>query len=262
MAEQIPGHRGTSLLLSLAKEKRDVVATTAIRGLGGRADEEARETLLTLLKSSRESVASAAAFALSRLPATEATLDALFKQAAGRTKGRVSDACALALSRMEGAAPYGDRALAMLLGRANSDNFHGLVKIAMRVGKNRRRNCSTRASPPGPTKCGRSVATSSASTGCPATRSSCCASPPPIGTGATPSPPGSPSSAPASTRWWTASASRSSPRASRATGPCSASWPTPTRNCTTSSWMPPSIRAIRCGANSPSAPCARRCRSG
>jgi len=134
MAEQIPGDTGTRFLLSLVKEKRERVAINAIRGLGARREEKARSALMGLLKTSkRPLVASAAGFALSRLAPEKATMELLFNRAQKTTKERVGDACGLALTRMEGAEEYGNRALALLLGRSSSDTFHALVKVALRL---------------------------------------------------------------------------------------------------------------------------------
>jgi hypothetical protein len=135
MAEQVEGRSATGLLVQLAKDNRDVVAATAIRALGARTDDTVRPTLQALVKSRRPAVATAAAFALSRLPADAATMEMLFKRAQGASEERVGDACALALSRMEGAEPYGNRALAIAVSRPAHDSFHALIKLALRLAK-------------------------------------------------------------------------------------------------------------------------------
>jgi len=135
MTEQIPGDAAANQLVAYAKDKRDLIAATAIRALGARREEGARPTLLSLVKSQRSAVAMASAFTLSRLPPDTTTMELLFKRAQGTAKDRVGDACALALARMEGAADYGNRALALAITRPTHDSFHALVKLALRLAK-------------------------------------------------------------------------------------------------------------------------------
>ena len=145
MAEQVAGDRAREMLVGFAKDKRDVVATTAIRALGARREEPARSTLLSLLKSSRPAVTAAAAFALSRLEPQAATMELLFKRVQKALKARVGDSCALALSQMEGAEPFGNRALALAIVRSTHDSFHALAKLALRLAKDPDRELLERA---------------------------------------------------------------------------------------------------------------------
>jgi hypothetical protein len=135
MTEQVPGNRARDMLVGFARDKRDVVATTAIRALGARHEEGARSALHSLLKSPRSAVSGAAAFALSRLAPQPATMELLFKRVQKAIKARVGDSCALALSRMEGAEPFGNRALALAITRSTHDSFHALAKLALRLAK-------------------------------------------------------------------------------------------------------------------------------
>jgi HEAT repeat protein len=135
MAEQVEGSGAAAFLLQLAKDKREPVGATAVRALGARREESARATLVGLVRSPRPVVAAAAAFALSRLPPDPSTMEALFKRAQAASDERIGDACALALSRMEGAEEYGNRALAQAISNPGHDSFHALVKLALRVVK-------------------------------------------------------------------------------------------------------------------------------
>jgi len=133
MAEQIPGNDGFLLLVRLARDRREEVASVAVRALGSRRDEEARPLLEDLLGSSRPQVASAAAFALSRLEPNDATMELLFTRAQRGRKARIGDACALALSRMKGAERFGDRAIKVMMASASRESFHALAKLALRL---------------------------------------------------------------------------------------------------------------------------------
>ncbi|MHC4847911.1 MAG: prenyltransferase/squalene oxidase repeat-containing protein, partial [Planctomycetota bacterium] len=133
MAEQVPGQPGFAILTRLAKDRREAVAAVAVRALGARKEEGARSQLEGLLKSKRSQVASAAAFSLSRLPPNDATMELLFTRAQRGRKARIGDACALALTRMEGAGRFGDRAIKVMMASASRDSFHALAKLALRL---------------------------------------------------------------------------------------------------------------------------------
>jgi HEAT repeat protein len=145
IAEEIPGELGRTLLETIAKDDREAVAATALRALGARRETASRAQLLSALRSQRTTIASAAAFALSRLPSDRETMEALFRRAQGSGEERVGDACALALARMEGAEEYGDRALALLIPRSSHPSFHGLVKLALSLGRGEDRQLVQRA---------------------------------------------------------------------------------------------------------------------
>jgi hypothetical protein len=131
MAEQIPGAPGYMLLLKLAKDRRETVAATAVRGLGARRAEGARSQLESLVKSKRPQVAAAAAFSLSRLKPNDATMELLFLRAQKGRAARIGDACALALTRIEGSGKFGNRALSLMIANGTRDSFHALAKLAL-----------------------------------------------------------------------------------------------------------------------------------
>ncbi len=135
MMELVPGPAAEAILAKLAKDNRDVVAATAVRALGARQEPSSRPALEALVKSRRPVVATAAAFALSRLPPDPESMDLLFKRAQAASDERTGDACALALSRIEGAEPYGNRALSLAIKSPTHDSFHALVKLALRLAK-------------------------------------------------------------------------------------------------------------------------------
>ena len=131
MAEQIPGNPGYVLLDKLSRDRREVVAAAAVRALGARKEEAARNRLESLVTSPRPQVAAAAAFALSQLKPNKSTMDLLFVRAQKGRKARIGDACALALSNIEGSGAYGNRALLLMATSGSRDSFHALAKLAL-----------------------------------------------------------------------------------------------------------------------------------
>ena len=131
MAEQIPGTPGYLILEKLAKDRREAVASAAVRALGARKDEAARGRLEALVKSKRPQVAAAAAYALSQLKPNQATMELLFLRAQKGRKARIGDACALALANIEGSGEFGNRAITLMMANGTRDSFHALAKMAL-----------------------------------------------------------------------------------------------------------------------------------
>jgi len=131
MAEQIPGQPGYLILEKLAKDRREMVAAAAIRALGARKEEAARNRLEALVKSKRPQVAAAAAYALSQLAPNQGTMELLFLRVQKGRKARIGDACALALANIKGSGEFGNRALALMLTNSTRESFHALAKLTL-----------------------------------------------------------------------------------------------------------------------------------
>jgi hypothetical protein len=133
MAERVPGKQGTQYLNDLLGHPNELAAGLAARALAARGDVAARPAIEALLKSGKPGLAASAAHALAKFPADDKLRDTLWARVDNAGKDYVGDHCALALSTMEGAKTYGLRALDLLGGRATSDSFPALTKLALRT---------------------------------------------------------------------------------------------------------------------------------